>query len=119
MIDADEDRERISNELADAKREMRANKARLVAGGDRTAPARRGTLTALPAAPKPAQTVASVGTVAAVDVAPQNGAGEAGFVPSCSFTQLLVAAALVAVLVAVWIVERRSSVADREAQDGR
>ena len=119
MVDADEDRDRIASDLAEAKREMRANKARLVTGRESAPSARKGTLAALPAAPKQALPEAQVETVAVVEVAPQKGAGDTGFVPSHSIMQFLVAAALVMVLVVVWIVERRSSAKDMEDQDGR
>ncbi len=120
MVDAEEDRERTANDLAEAKREMRANKARL-AVGDVVRTAKRGTLSSLPAAP-----------VAAPVAVPQDGAGlvpavvadppaqSSGFVPATSFTQLMLATALVAVLIVVWIVERRSSARDKmEDQDVR
>ena len=120
MVDADEDRDRTASDLAEAKREMRANKARLVTGRESVPSARKGTLAALPAAPKQALPAVQVEpTVAAVEVAPPKGAGDTGFVPSHSITQFLVAAALVMVLVVVWIVERRSSAKDMEDQDGR
>ena len=117
MIDADEDGERIGNELSVAKQRMRANKARLAAG-ERVEAVGRGRLSALPSAPLPAaQPSAPVESVAVVAAVPQKGeeTGGTGFVLPSSMMQFLVAAALVAVLV-VWVVERRSAV--RDSEDG-
>ena len=118
MIDADEDQDRAANELAEVRQERRAERARLAAGGKRTN--MRGTLSALPSAPKPAQPSAPVEATALV-VAEAHGATDGAPVSSMPSTlmQFAVAAALVAVLIAVWVVERRSAARDREDGDVR
>ena len=114
MIDADEDQNRTANELAEAKREMRANKARLVAGGGVSRGRQRGTLSALPSAPvsAPVKDVVQVEPVALVK--PDINAAPSTPVHDSMGVQLVVAAVLVAVLMAVWVVERRSSARDME-----
>ena len=116
MIDADEDQDRTANELAEAKREMRANKARLVAEGGVPRSRQRGTLSTLPSAPVSAPVKDVVQVEAAAFVKPVPDAAPSVPAHSSMGVQFVVAVALVAVLIAVWIVERRS--AARDTEDG-
>lgn len=120
MVDAVEDLERTAGDLADAKRTMRSNKARLSVGAGISARPRQGTLSTLPAAPGKGVSVAPASQEghSVLNAPPSQPSPDGGFVPATSFVQLLVAAALVAVLVAVWIAERRSASKDLEDRYG-
>ena len=117
MIDANEDQSRAANELAAEISARRALKARLAADGASAGAREGGTLSALPAAPSPVAHETAAAPSAAVVVNEEPGAGRQPAEASSFPTQLLLAAVLVAVLVCVWVVERRSMRSVKEVED--
>jgi len=109
MIDPDVDPARAANERSEARAARHARRRALLAAGEPPQGRNVGHLAALPSAPPAANAGVLTETVAVVNPVPPDDVAPAGNASSAfgGTTQLLVAAALVAVLLVAWFVERR------------
>ena len=118
MIDPDVDPDRAANARSEELAARRAHRRAMLAAGEPPQGRKVGPLVALPSAPPSADAGTLTETVAvtapAKDSAPT---GDASPVFG-STTQLLAAAALVAVLLVAWFVERRSGRKVEEVDHG-
>ena len=108
MIDPDVDPERAANARSEELSARRAHRRALLAAGEPPQGRKVGHLAALPPAPPTADAGTLTETVAETAPAKDNAPTENTSIVLGSPTQLLAAAALVAVLLVVWFVERRS-----------
>ena len=118
MIDPEVDPDRAANARSEERAARRARRRAMLAAGEPPQGRKVGHLAALPSAP-PAANVGTLTETVAV-AAPATDNAPAGNAPTVfgSTTQLLAAAALVAVLLVAWFVERRSAHKVEEVDHG-
>jgi len=118
MIDPDVDPDRAANARSEELAARRARRRAMLAAGEPPPGRKVGHLAALPSAPPAANVGTLTETVAVTapakdDVPTENASAVFG-----NTTQLLAAAALVAVLLVAWFVERRSARKGEEVDHG-
>ena len=118
MIDPDVDPERAANARAEEFAARRARRRALLAAGEPPQGRNVGHLAALPSAPSAAEAGTLTETVAVTAPATDDASAENAPTVLGNTTQLLAAAALVAVLLVAWFVERRSAHKVEEVDHG-
>ena len=118
MIDPDVDPDRAANARAEELAARRARRRAMLAAGEPPQGRKVGHLAALPSAPPAANVGTLTETVAVTAPAKDNVPAENVPTVFGSTTQLLAAAALVAVLLVAWFVERRSAHKVEEVDHG-
>ena len=109
MIDPDVDPDRAANARAEEFAARRARRRALLAAGEAPSGRNVGHLAALPSAPPAADVGTLAETVAVTAPVKDDGPTENASIVFGNTTQLLAAAALVAVLLVAWFMERRSA----------
>ena len=111
MIDPDVDPDRAANARSEERDVRRARRRALLAAGEPPQGRNVGHLATLPSVPPSADVGTVTETVAVVNPVPPSDVAPVGNVSSAlgGTTQLVASAALVAVLLVAWFVERRSA----------
>ena len=118
MIDPEVDPDRAANARSEELAARRARRRAMLAAGEPPQGRNVGHLAALPSAPPSANVGTLTETVAVTAPARENAPAENASVLFGNTAQLLVAAALVAVLLVAWFVERRSAHKVEEVDHG-
>ena len=118
MIDPEVDPDRAANERAEEFAARRARRRAMLAAGEPPQGRKVGHLAALPSAPPTADVGTLTETVAVSTPAKDNAPTENAPTIFGGTTQMLAAAALVAVLLVAWFVERRSARKVKEVEHG-
>ena len=118
MIDSNVDPDRAANARSEELAARRARRRAILAAGEPPQGRKVGHLAALPSAPPAANVGTLTETVAVTAPAKDNVPAETASAVFGSTTHLLLAAALVAVLLVAWFVERRSAHKVEEVDHG-